>query len=288
MYPRTPDGWTAIERAKVGPFTTSVTYRRPDGSLSHWRSRVHRKHASALSRTRAKPARHWWFAPDRASWWIGVLFALGSTCFLIAPFPGFLQLVGSGADGIVFFVGSIFFTAAASLQHIEAINADRGPADAEEEGTGLRVLTIEPGRIDWWATLIQLVGTVFFNLSTWDAMQSGLSTQQENRLIWGPDVLGSACFLIASYLAFAESCEAWGRWKPGDREWRIGALNMAGSIAFGISAIAAFVVPSTGTVLNLAWVNGFTALGALGFLLGALLLLPEAAEGDAEASAAAG
>ncbi len=38
------------------------------------------------------------------------------------------------------------------------------------------MLTIEPGRIDWWATLVQLVGTVFFNLSTWDAMQSGLET----------------------------------------------------------------------------------------------------------------
>ncbi len=59
--------------------------------------------------------------------WIGVLFALGSTCFLIAPFPGFLQLVGSGADGIVFFVGSIFFTAAASLQYIEATMPTAGP-----------------------------------------------------------------------------------------------------------------------------------------------------------------
>ncbi len=72
---------------------------------------------------------------------------------------------------------------------------------------------------------------------------------------------------------------------PGSRP---GGPSTLGSIAFGISAIAPFVVPSTGTVLNLAWVNGFTALGALGFLLGALLLLPEAAEGDAEASAAAG
>lgn len=278
MYPRTPNGWTPVDRRRVGPFTTAVTYRTPDGTLARWRSRAHRKHASALSRAPAVAGR-WWWSPSRASWWIGVLFAIGSLCFLVAPFPGFLQLVGSGADGIIFFVGSIFFTAAATLQHIETINADRGPSGQEAEG--FRVLTIEPGRIDWWATLIQLAGTILFNINTLDAMQEGLSVQQENRLIWAPDTIGSACFLIASYLAFAEVCGAWRCWKPRSREWRIGALNLAGSVAFGIAAIASFVVPSTGTVLDLAWVNGFTALGALGFLIGALLLLPEGAEAAA-------
>ena len=40
--------------------------------------------------------------------------------------PGFVQLVGSAADGTVFFVGSVFFTSAALLQYLEAANADRG------------------------------------------------------------------------------------------------------------------------------------------------------------------
>jgi hypothetical protein len=47
-------------------------------------------------------------------------FALGSLCFFIGPFPGFLQLVGPGADGVVFFVGSVFFTLAAGLELREA------------------------------------------------------------------------------------------------------------------------------------------------------------------------
>ncbi len=34
-------------------------------------------------------------------------FALGSTCFLVGPFPGYAQLVGDSADAITFFVGSI-------------------------------------------------------------------------------------------------------------------------------------------------------------------------------------
>ena len=30
--------------------------------------------------------------------WMALFFALGSTCFLIGPFPGYAQLVGATAD----------------------------------------------------------------------------------------------------------------------------------------------------------------------------------------------
>jgi hypothetical protein len=43
--------------------------------------------------------------------WMALLFALGSTCFLIGPFPGYIDLVGPGADAVTFFAGSILFTA---------------------------------------------------------------------------------------------------------------------------------------------------------------------------------
>jgi hypothetical protein len=49
---------------------------------------------------------------------------------------------------------------------------------------------------------------------------------------------------------------------------------MAGSVFFGIAAVASYVVPSTGDVLDLAAANFTTALGALCFLIGSLLLLP--------------
>jgi hypothetical protein len=52
---------------------------------------------------------------DTATRWIGVLFAIGSACFLVAPLPGFVELVGSEVDAAVFFAGSVFFTSAALL-----------------------------------------------------------------------------------------------------------------------------------------------------------------------------
>ena len=57
-------------------------------------------------------------------------------------------------------------------------------------------------------------------------------------------------------------------------ESRIAAVNMLGSIAFAISAIGAFVVPSTGELLNVTVVNVFTFVGALLFFTGAALLVP--------------
>jgi hypothetical protein len=58
------------------------------------------------------------------------------------------------------------------------------------------------------------------------------------------------------------------------RDWRIAVINLAGCVAFGIAAVAGYVVPSTGSPLDLAAANAWTSLGALCFLAGALLLLP--------------
>ena len=54
----------------------------------------------------------------------------------------------------------------------------------------------------------------------------------------------------------------------------IATANLVGSVAFGIAAIAAYWAPKSGSVLDLAAANSFTALGGLCFLAGALLLLP--------------
>ena len=168
----------------------------------------------------------------------------------------------------MFFAGSLFFTSAAALQYLESVNVDR---------RRLRVFAFEPGRIDWWATVIQLAGTLFFNLSTFHALQTSLSTGQEDRLIWRPDAFGSICFLVASALAWVEVCGVAIRGPRRQVEWWIVAVNLAGSVAFGVSAVAGYVVPATGDDLDLAAANVTTSVGALFFLVGAVLLLVEAA-----------
>lgn len=272
-YPTTPPGWTPVARRSIGPFTTHVTYRRSDGSTLEWSSRSHRKHASRLSRAHRREFTLW--APRQASWWIAILFAAGSACFLVAPFPGFLQLVGPAVDGMVFFVGSLLFTSAAFLQWLETINANRGPEPTARQR--LRLLSFEPHRIDWWSSGIQLLGTLFFNATTFRALQTGLESPSYDRAVWRPDALGSVCFVVSGYLAYVEvSGHLFGR-PHRTLESVIVTVNLLGCLAFGVSAVASYVVPSTDSAVSLTLVNLCTALGALCFLVGALLLLPEGA-----------
>lgn len=168
-------------------------------------------------------------------------------CFVVGPLPGFVELVGSAVDASVFFVGSVFFTSAALLQTVQS-----------EDG------------LDRWACAVQLAGTVFFNASTFHALQEGLDANAYDRLVWAPDLLGSICFLVSGALAWRL---VHGRHR-GDPDRRIAAVNLVGCVAFGIAAVAAYVVPSTGSALDLAAANAWTALGALCFLVGAVLLLP--------------
>jgi hypothetical protein len=56
-----------------------------------------------------------------------------------------------------------------------------------------------------------------------------------------------------------------GWWKP--------AINLLGCIFFGISAVAGYVVPSTGSMIDLAAANWNTAVGAACFLACALATL---------------
>ena len=220
-----------------------------------------------------------------ASWWVGILFSIGSVCFVVGPFPGFVDLVGSAADGTVFFVGSVFFTAAALLQYLDTANADREAAGGHHRR--MRLLRFEPHRIDWWSSLIQLAGTVYFNVSTFRAMQESFDTSDVDRLVWRPELFGSICFLISGLLAFFAVRGGAVVSGQGARVRRIAEVNLLGCVLFMVSAIAGYVVPETGDVLDLAAANVSTALGALCFLIGAILLLPGPAEGATPADSAA-
>jgi hypothetical protein len=57
-------------------------------------------------------------------------------------------------------------------------------------------------------------------------------------------------------------------------------LNLVGSIAFGVSAVAAKLVHGATQPRNIELVNLGTFLGAICFLVGAALLLPERTESE--------
>ena len=181
--------------------------------------------------------------------------------------------------GVTYFVGSIFFTVAGYLQFSEAVNVEHGPVRGAAS-LRWRPASWEPRRIDWLASAIQLAGTLFFNVSTFAGMKHGFDARQSNLRVWTPDVFGSICFLVSSELAYAEVCHRWVCLRARSLSWRIVALNLVGSIAFGVSAVTSLIEPSTQEPVSAAIANAGTAVGALCFLAGAIMLLLEAAQAD--------
>ena len=225
-----------------------------------------------------------WWAPRARGWWIGVLFAIGSVLFALGAFPPYATSFGAATTAYTFFVGSIFFTAAAFLQYREVVDA----LPTEAGRPRRRFFVFRPRRIEWLAVAIQLAGTLFFNRSTGNACRIDLSAQAAQQTVWRPDAVGSVCFLVASLLAWWEVCQGWGSWRPRQVDWWITLVNLLGSVAFGVSAVAGYIVPATGQLRNEALSNLGTFVGALGFLVGAILLLIERTEHVADGEMALG
>jgi hypothetical protein len=213
---------------------------------------------------------------------MAVLFSIGSACFVVGAVASQWGSSSRPAIGVVFFVGSIFFSAAGYLQFAEVAGVDHR-IDPNRSRRRWRPASWEPKRIDWLAALVQLIGTVLFNISTFAALNHDLSAHQSNVRVWAPDVFGSAAFLISSTLAFAEVCHRWACLRRRSLSWWIVAINLMGSLAFGVSAIASLTEPNSGQAVSARIANAGTSVGGVCFLIGAILLMPEAARSERQA-----
>ncbi len=219
-----------------------------------------------------------WWDPREADWWVAVNFSLGSACFILGATPAYADLVGTDADGITYFVGSLFFTTAAWLQVLVSTGAI-GRGIRTRRAARWRTVARAPRQAAWWAGIVQFAGTLCFNVSTLLALQDSLSAKEADHRVWAPDAFGSIAFLVASALAYAMVKRPWVTWRPQDLDWSVATLNLAGSIAFGASAVAAYVTED-GSLRNAELANAGTWVGAVCFLLGAILLIPEEIEAE--------
>jgi hypothetical protein len=248
---------------------------------------VHRKRLAeeplvkALKRYRLLLRSLW--MPGQLNWWIAVIFALGSSLFILGSVlslaPGLAQAwsLDSRAVNMIFFAGSIPFTTAAYLQLFQSANAGEfSPLGVTEKPRPV-AFGWRPHDIGWLSCALQFPGTLLFNINTFDALLPGLDWLQQDLAIWAPDMAGSVLFLASGYLAFAETSHAHFAWRPQSLSWWVTFANLLGCIAFMISAVFAFVPPQAPAFDAAGLALLFTLLGAAGFLIGSLLMLPETA-----------
>ena len=196
MAERSPSRPEKHEAHERGPwvFVTRRLRPLPDGGHLVATSRRHRKglrphRVSDLESAAGPPAakaaafRQLW-APRRLAWWIAVLFAIGSVLSTIggvaATWPRTVPapLAEASVLNRIFVVGAAFFTSAAWLQWLEALNGDVAHALRDGVPRRWRWFGWRPRNLGYLASAVQLVGTVMFNFNTIDATFAGLSWER--------------------------------------------------------------------------------------------------------------
>jgi hypothetical protein len=278
-------------RGGPGPFLTQRLRPHPEGGYLVAQSRRHRKGLrphrveQASDALRPRPSRaaafaHLW-APRRLSWWVALLFAIGSVFFAVGGFGASLPdsapapLRDGNVLNWIFIVGAIFFTSAAYLQWLEALNGDVAEALVDGAPRRWRWIGWCPRNLGYLASAVQLVGTIMFNFNTVDVLVTGMSWEEEDLLVWTPNMVGCVCFLAASYLAYTEVSQGAASFAPRSISWWIAVVNLLGSVAFQISAFYSFAGPEPAGASAGFWAALYTGVGALCFLLGAYLMIPE-------------
>ena len=189
-------------------------------------------------------------------------FMIGSAFFALGSAPGLSAAIGSTASNLLFFIGAWFFTTAGLIQLFLsgaiAVKVDYAPG---------RMV-----RAEWLAAATQSFGTIMFNVSTTAALRAK-SISAEQHFVWNPDAGGSVAFLLSGVLAFVAYAHVARLWDLGRRAWWSVFINFVGCVAFAVSAVGAYILP-TGDTLNGSLANIGTFIGALCFLVASLIVLP--------------
>jgi hypothetical protein len=127
-------------------------------------------------------------------------------------------------------------------------------------------------RLQRLSAVVLFAGTLVFAINLVDSFIQELTPAAYDRLVWSPDMIGCALFLISGHLAMVGIAEHfWRIWRHRDLGWWIIAVNQIGSILFMVSAVASFVRPSSGDVVATGIANWGTLTGALCFAIAGLM-----------------
>jgi hypothetical protein len=115
------------------------------------------------------------------------------------------------------------------------------------------------------SALVLFCGTLVFAINLLDSFLGSLTPAQQDRLIWSPDMVGCALFLVSGHLAMVEISRTWlPCWRPRQLGWWIVVVNQLGSVLFMVSAVASFV-RADGDMIAIEIANWGTLTGAICF-----------------------
>jgi hypothetical protein len=177
-------------------------------------------------------------------------FLIGGSLFAIGAAMSQADLGEPRLVAGVYLAGGVFFSTGGAA----SIRLARGRAPLEE-----------------LSALVLFVGTLVFAINLLDSLIGDLSPSQYDRLVWSPDMIGCALFLVSGHLAMVRISGSWlPCWRPHDHGWQIVAINQLGSILFMVSAVAS-LVRANGDMIAIGIANWGTLTGALCFAIAGLI-----------------
>jgi hypothetical protein len=139
-------------------------------------------------------------------------------------------------------------------------------------GGWFSIVLARPGpRLERLSAVVLFAGTLVFAFNIVDSFISELTPAQQDRLIWSPDVIGCALFLVSGHFSMVQQTGSWfPRRSPQTLGWRIVVVNQVGSVLFMVSAVASFV-HRDGDLLAAGIANWGTLTGALCFAVAGVM-----------------
>lgn len=177
-------------------------------------------------------------------------FAIGGSLFAIGAVLAQGDVGGPRLAAAVYLLGGVFFSTGGAA----GVRLSRGGPPLEQ-----------------LSALVLFVGTLIFAINLVDSLLGDLSPAQYDRLVWSPDMVGCALFLVSGHLAMVGLSGSWlPCWRPRDLGWRIVAVNQLGSVLFMVSAVAS-LVRAEGDMVSVGIANWGTFTGALCFAVAGVM-----------------
>lgn len=186
-----------------------------------------------------------WINADSAT-----AFVIGGSLFAIGAALAQADIGGPRLVAGIYLVGGVFFSTGGAA----GVRASRGARPLVQ-----------------LSALVLFVGTLVFAINLIDSFLGDLTPAQVDRLVWSPDMVGCALFLVSGHFAMVAISGTWlPCWRPHRLDWWIVAVNQLGSILFMVSAVASFV-RAEGDLISIEIANWGTLTGALCFAVAGVL-----------------
>ncbi|MGE5408757.1 MAG: hypothetical protein ACM3NV_09095, partial [Syntrophothermus sp.] len=125
-------------------------------------------------------------------------FAVGGSLFAIGAVLAQADVGGPLLPASVYLCGGVFFSTGGYVSLLQVVNGPRELPDGSFGPAGpWRWIGFERTRLEWLSAAALFAGTLVFGILLIDSFISELTPSQADRLIWSPDMVGCALFLVS-------------------------------------------------------------------------------------------